>query len=59
MAEPAEGSTTSPALILYTTNCIITPKPTYLGNIYTAAEVGWPETKHIAADAAGNETSAR
>ena len=44
-----------PGVILYTTNCIMPPKPTYLGNIYTTAEVGWPETKHIAADAAGNK----
>ena len=44
-----------PGVILYTTNCIMPPKPTYLGNIYTTAEVGWPETKHIAADAAGHK----
>ncbi|NLF23487.1 MAG: hydroxylamine reductase, partial [Lentisphaerae bacterium] len=44
-----------PGVILYTTNCIMPPKPTYLGNIYTTAEVGWPETKHIAADASGNK----
>ena len=44
-----------PGVILFTTNCIMPPKPTYLGNIYTTAEVGWPETKHIAADATGHK----
>jgi len=44
-----------PGVILYTTNCIMPPKPSYLGNIYTTAEVGWPETKHIADAAAGNK----
>ena len=44
-----------PGVILYTTNCIMPPKPTYLGNIYTTAEVGWPETKHIVADAQGHK----
>jgi hydroxylamine reductase len=44
-----------PGVILYTTNCIMPPKPSYLGNIYTTAEVGWPTTRHIAADASGQK----
>ncbi len=44
-----------PGVILYTTNCIMPPRPTYFDNIYTTAEVGWPETKHIAADAKGHK----
>ena len=44
-----------PGVILYTTNCIMPPRPTYLGNIYTTAEVGWPTTTHIAADASGHK----
>ena len=44
-----------PGVILYTTNCIMPPRPTYLGNIYTTAEVGWPTTSHIAADASGHK----
>jgi hydroxylamine reductase len=36
-----------PAPILYTTNCIMPPKETYAGNIYTTAVVGYPGLKHI------------
>jgi hydroxylamine reductase len=44
-----------PGVVLYTTNCIMPPKPTYLGNLYTTAEVGWPGVKHIAKDADGKK----
>lgn len=37
-----------PAPILYTTNCIMPPKDSYAGNIYTTAVVGYPGLSHIA-----------
>lgn len=36
-----------PAPILYTTNCIMPPRESYAGNIYTTAVVGFPGLKHI------------
>ena len=33
--------------ILFTTNCIIPPKESYVGRIYTTGPVGWPGTVHI------------
>jgi len=36
-----------PAPILYTTNCIMPPKESYAGNIFTTAVVGYPGLKHI------------
>jgi hydroxylamine reductase len=36
-----------PAPILYTTNCIMTPKESYAGSIFTTAVVGFPGLKHI------------
>ena len=36
-----------PAPVLYTTNCIMTPKDSYAGNIFTTAVVGFPGLKHI------------
>ncbi len=36
-----------PAPILYTTNCIMPPKESYAGSIYTTAVVGYPGLKHI------------
>ena len=36
-----------PAPILFTTNCIMPPKESYAGNIYTTAVVGYPGLKHI------------
>ena len=33
--------------ILFTTNCIIPPKDSYVGRIYTTGPVGWPGTTHI------------
>lgn len=44
-----------PGVVLYTTNCLMPPRPTYIGNIYTTADVGWPDVAHIAADANGNK----
>ena len=36
-----------PAPILFTTNCIMPPKDSYAGNIFTTAVVGFPGLKHI------------
>jgi len=36
-----------PAPVLYTTNCIMPPKESYAGNIFTTAVVGYPGLKHI------------
>jgi len=36
-----------PAPILYTTNCLMPPKESYAGNIFTTAMVGYPGLKHI------------
>ncbi len=44
-----------PGVVLYTTNCLMPPKPSYAGNLYTTAEVGWPGVKHIKADANGHK----
>jgi len=44
-----------PGVVLYTTNCIMPPRPTYAGNLYTTAEVGWPGVAHIAADPEGKK----
>ena len=36
-----------PAPILYTTNCLMPPKESYAGNIFTTAVVGFPDLSHI------------
>jgi len=36
-----------PAPILHTTNCIMPPRESYAGNIFTTAVVGYPGLKHI------------
>ena len=36
-----------PASILYTTNCIMPPRESYAGNIFTTSVVGYPGLKHI------------
>jgi hydroxylamine reductase len=36
-----------PGAILMTTNCIQKPKESYLGNIFTAGTVGWPNATHL------------
>lgn len=38
---------TLPAPILYTTNCIMPPRESYAGNIYTTAVVSYPGLKHL------------
>ncbi len=35
-----------PAPILYTTNCLMPPKESYAGNIFTTAAVGYPNLSH-------------
>ncbi|NLN02290.1 MAG: hydroxylamine reductase [Lentisphaerae bacterium] len=44
-----------PGVVLYTTNCLMPPKPSYAGNLFTTAEVGWPGVTHVAADASGHK----
>ncbi len=36
-----------PAPILFTTNCLMPPKPSYAENIFTTSMVGYPGLKHI------------
>jgi len=36
-----------PAAVVYTTNCLMPPKPSYSDRIYTTSVVGYPETTHI------------
>ncbi len=35
--------------VLFTTNCIIPPKDSYIGRLYTTGPVGWPGVTHIPA----------
>jgi len=42
-----------PAPILYTTNCLMPPKPDYADHIYTTAVMAYPGLKHIFADEKG------
>ncbi|MFZ7133543.1 MAG: hydroxylamine reductase [Eubacteriales bacterium] len=44
-----------PGVILYTTNCLMPPKPSYAGNIYTTSVVGYPGLKHIDTGADGKK----
>ena len=44
-----------PGVVLFTTNCIMPPKPSYTANLYTTAEVGWPGVTHISADKDGKK----
>jgi len=44
-----------PGVVLYTTNCIMPPRPSYIENLYTTAEVGWPGVKHIATGSNGQK----
>ncbi len=41
--------------VLYTTNCIMPPRPTYMDRIFTTAMVGWPGVKHISDGPAGKK----
>ena len=42
-----------PAPVLFTTNCLMPPKPSYADRVYTTSVVAFPHTKHIAADSKG------
>ena len=37
-----------PAPVLFTTNCLMPPKPSYADRVFTTAAVGFPGLKHIA-----------
>lgn len=39
-----------PGAILMTTNCIIEPRKSYKGRIFTRSAVGWPGVKHLEGD---------
>lgn len=39
--------------ILMTTNCIVPPKESYIGRLYTTGNTGFPGVQHISADANG------
>ncbi len=41
--------------ILMTTNCIIPPRDSYKGRLYTTGAVGWPGCPHIEADDRGHK----
>jgi len=38
-----------PGAVLFTTNCLMPPKPAYLDRVFTTAMVGWPGATHIPA----------
>ena len=44
-----------PGVVLFTTNCIMPPRPGYIKHLATTAEVGWPGVQHIAADDQGRK----
>lgn len=39
-----------PAPVLFTTNCLMPPKPSYADRVFTTAVVSYPEIKHIGED---------
>ena len=39
-----------PAPILFTTNCLMPPKPSYADRVFTTAAVGYPEMVHVERD---------
>ena len=39
-----------PAPVLYTTNCLMPPRPSYLDRVFTTGEVAFPDTVHIGED---------
>lgn len=41
--------------VLFTTNCIIPPKDSYIGRLYTTGPVGWPNVPHIPAGPNGEK----
>lgn len=44
-----------PAPIIFTTNCLMPPKATYLDNVYTTSLVAFENVKHIEQDSNGNK----
>jgi hydroxylamine reductase len=44
-----------PAPILFTTNCLMTPKPSYADRVFTTSVVGFPGIKHIDAGENGKK----
>lgn len=44
-----------PAPILFTTNCLMPPRPSYRDRVYTTSVVGYEGLRHIAADEAGHK----
>ena len=42
-----------PAPVLFTTNCLMPPKPSYADRVFTTAAVGFPGLRHIPEGAAG------
>ncbi len=44
-----------PAPVLFTTNCLMPPKPSYADRVYTTSVVAYPEMQHIAADTFGRK----
>lgn len=44
-----------PAPILFTTNCLMPPRPSYQDRVYTTSVVGYAGLRHIAADANGRK----
>ena len=37
-----------PGAVLITTNCLMPPKPSYAGNLFTTSVAGWPGVPHVA-----------
>ena len=46
LAEPAEGAEGIPAPILFTTNCLMPPRPSYRDCVYTTSVVGYEACAH-------------
>lgn len=44
-----------PAPILFTTNCLMPPKPSYADRVYTTSVVAYPQMKHIPAGRSGQK----
>ncbi len=44
-----------PAPILFTTNCLMPPAPSYADRVFTTGEVQFPDTPHIDPDAQGHK----
>ena len=44
-----------PAPVLFTTNCLMPPRPSYADRVYTTSVVGYRDMPHISGDAQGNK----